>query len=79
MATGKESKEKKSFDLIDEFLEKYGVGLQAENELVFDYKSNDYTSYLETMESDIDVAVEMKGEELIDKFIGAAKMRKRTN
>ena len=66
---GKEEKERKSFDLIDEFLEKYGAGLQAENELVFDYKSNDYTSYLETMEADIDVVAEMKGEELINKFI----------
>lgn len=66
---GKEEKERKSFDLIDEFLEKYGAGLQAEKELVFDYKSNDYTSYLETMEADIDVMAEMKGEELINKFI----------
>ncbi len=66
---GKEEKERKSFDLIDEFLEKYGAGLQAEKELVFDYKSNDYTSYLETMEADIDVVAEMKGEELINKFI----------
>ena len=66
---GKEKKERKSFDLIDEFLEKYGAGLQAEKELVFDYKSNDYTSYLETMEADIDVVSEMKGEELINKFI----------
>ena len=66
---GKEEKERKSFDLIDEFLEKYGAGLQAEKELVFDYKSNDYTSYLETMEADIDVVSEMKGEELINKFI----------
>lgn len=66
---GKEEKERKSFDLIDEFLEKYGVGLQAEKELVFDYKSNDYTSYLETMEADIDVVTEMKGEELIDNFL----------
>lgn len=65
----KEEKERKSFDLIDEFLEKYGAGLQAEKELVFDYKSNDYTSYLETMEADIDVVAEMKGEELINKFI----------
>lgn len=75
----REEKERRTFDLIDEFLEKYGAGLQAEKELVFDYKSNDYTSYLETMESDIDVAVEMKGAELIDKFIGAAKKRKGTN
>lgn len=66
---GKEEKERKSFDLIDEFLEKYGAGLQAEKELVFDYKSNDYTSYLETMEADIDVVAEMKGEELIERFI----------
>lgn len=66
---GKEEKERKSFDLIDEFLEKYGAGLQAEKELVFDYKSNDYTSYLEAMEADIDVVAEMKGEELINKFI----------
>ena len=66
---GKEEKERKSFDLIDEFLEKYGAGLQAEKELVFDYKSNDYTSYLETMEAEIDVVAEMKGEELINKFI----------
>ena len=66
---GKEEKERKSFDLIDEFLEKYGAGLQAEKELVFDYKSNDYTSCLETMEADIDVVAEMKGEELINKFI----------
>ena len=66
---GKEEKERRSFDLIDEFLEKYGAGLQAEKELVFDYKSNDYTSYLETMEADIDVVAEMKGEELINKFI----------
>lgn len=66
---GKEETERKSFDLIDEFLEKYGAGLQAEKELVFDYKSNDYTSYLETMEADIDVVAEMKGEELINKFI----------
>ncbi|MBQ4379756.1 MAG: hypothetical protein II806_00580 [Bacteroidaceae bacterium] len=69
MMEGKEEKERKSFDLIDEFLEKYGAGLQAEKELVFDYKSNDYTSYLETMEADIDVVAEMKGEELINKFI----------
>ncbi|MBP5377582.1 MAG: hypothetical protein J6Y41_06450 [Bacteroidaceae bacterium] len=69
MMAGKEEKERKSFDLIDEFLEKYGAGLQAEKELVFDYKSNDYTSYLETMEADIDVVAEMKGEELINKFI----------
>ena len=69
MATGKESKEKKSFDLIDEFLQKYGAGHQNEKELLFDYKSNDYTSYLETMEADVDVVVEMRGEELIDRFL----------